>query len=238
MLAIPFGAIGALFGHLIMDITPSYLSVFGILALAGVVVNDSLVMVDFINTKVRAGEDLFESVVQSGTKRFRPILLTSATTFVGLVPLLFDRSLQAQMLIPMATSLAFGILFATAITLYLIPSAYVAAEEAGLYEKQVPARQLYSKMMRTLAQTGNGWVTFKDASNEKCNQTGETNEDGTPRVVHLSNLCTEILEVTDQQNTAVCNLGSLNLGAFFDSNGEFDYAHLGEVVRQVVPLLA
>jgi multidrug efflux pump subunit AcrB len=129
MLAIPFGAIGALFGHLIMDITPSYLSVFGILALAGVVVNDSLVMVDFINTKVRAGEDLFESVVQSGTKRFRPILLTSATTFVGLVPLLFDRSLQAQMLIPMATSLAFGILFATAITLYLIPSAYVAAED-------------------------------------------------------------------------------------------------------------
>jgi multidrug efflux pump subunit AcrB len=93
------------------------------------VVNDSLVMVDFINTKVRAGEDLFESVVQSGTKRFRPILLTSATTFVGLVPLLFDRSLQAQMLIPMATSLAFGILFATAITLYLIPSAYVAAED-------------------------------------------------------------------------------------------------------------
>ena len=115
--------------------------------------------------------------------------------------------------------------------------AYVAAEEAGLYEKQVPARQLYSKMMRTLAQTGNGWVTFKDASNEKCNQTGETNDDGTPRVVHLSNLCTEILEITDQDNTAVCNLGSLNLGAYFDAAGEFDYAHLGEVVRQVVPLL-
>ena len=115
--------------------------------------------------------------------------------------------------------------------------AYVAAEEAGLYEKQVPARQLYSKMMRTLAQTGNGWVTFKDASNEKCNQTGETNEDGSPRVVHLSNLCTEILEVTDQDNTAVCNLGSLNLGAYVDAQGEFDYAKLGTVVRQVVPLL-
>jgi ribonucleoside-diphosphate reductase alpha chain len=115
--------------------------------------------------------------------------------------------------------------------------AYVAAEEAGLYEKQVPARQLYSKMMRTLAQTGNGWVTFKDASNEKCNQTGEANDDGTPRVVHLSNLCTEILEITDQQNTAVCNLGSLNLGAYVDANAEFDYAKLGEVVRQVVPLL-
>jgi multidrug efflux pump subunit AcrB len=129
MLAVPFGAIGALFGHIILDITPSYLSVFGILALAGVVVNDSLVMVDFINQKVRAGEDLREAVIQSGTRRFRPIFLTSATTFAGLMPLIFDRSLQAQFLIPMAVSLAFGILFATTITLYLIPSAYLAAEE-------------------------------------------------------------------------------------------------------------
>jgi ribonucleoside-diphosphate reductase alpha chain len=115
--------------------------------------------------------------------------------------------------------------------------AYLAAEEAGLYDKQVPARQLYSKMMRTLAQTGNGWMTFKDASNEKCNQTGEANTDGSPRVVHLSNLCTEILEVTDQANTAVCNLGSLNLGAYVDEAGEFDYDRLGRVVRQVVPFL-
>jgi len=129
MLAVPFGAIGALFGHIIMDITPSYLSVFGILALAGVVVNDSLVMVDFINRKKREGMDLFEAVVQSGTRRFRPIFLTSATTFAGLMPLLFDRSLQAQFLIPMATSLAFGIVFATLITLFLIPCAYLAAEE-------------------------------------------------------------------------------------------------------------
>jgi len=129
MLAVPFGAIGALFGHLIMDITPSYLSIFGILALSGVVVNDSLVMVDFINQKVRAGMDLREAVIQAGTRRFRPIFLTSATTFAGLLPLLFDRSLQAQLLIPMAVSLAFGILFATLITLYLIPSAYLAAEE-------------------------------------------------------------------------------------------------------------
>jgi multidrug efflux pump subunit AcrB len=129
MLAVPFGAIGALFGHIILDIVPSYLSVFGILALAGVVVNDSLVMVDFINRKVRDGMDLREAVVQSGARRFRPIFLTSATTFAGLLPLIFDRSLQAQFLIPMAVSLAFGILFATAITLYLIPCAYLAAEE-------------------------------------------------------------------------------------------------------------
>jgi multidrug efflux pump subunit AcrB len=129
MLAVPFGAIGALLGHFIMGITPSYLSVFGILALAGVVVNDSLVMVDYINQKRHSGINLFDAVIQSGTRRFRPIFLTSITTFVGLLPLLFDRSLQAQLLIPMATSLAFGILFATIITLYLIPCSYLAAEE-------------------------------------------------------------------------------------------------------------
>jgi len=129
MLAIPFGVIGALFGHMLIGITPSYLSVFGILALAGVVVNDSLVMVDFINQRKREGQDISEAVIESGTKRFRPILLTSLTTFVGLVPLMFDPSLQAQLLIPMATSLAFGILFATAITLFLIPTSYLAAED-------------------------------------------------------------------------------------------------------------
>ena len=95
--------------------------------------------------------------------------------------------------------------------------AYQQAEQDGLYEKQVSARQLYSRMMRTLAQTGNGWMTFKDSSNLKCNQTGAANADGSPRVVHLSNLCTEILEVTDQDNTAVCNLGSLNLGSYVDA---------------------
>ena len=129
LLAVPFGVIGALLGHLIMDITPSYLSVFGMLALAGVVVNDSLVMVDFINQHRRAGDDLFDSVIDSGTRRFRPILLTSLTTFAGLVPLIFDSSLQAQFLIPMAVSLGFGILFATVITLYLVPAAYLAGED-------------------------------------------------------------------------------------------------------------
>jgi ribonucleoside-diphosphate reductase alpha chain len=120
-------------------------------------------------------------------------------------------------------------------------AAYREAEEAGLYERQVPARQLYSRMMRTLAQTGNGWMTFKDASNTKCNQTGVPDTNGSPRVVHLSNLCTEILEVTDQEHTAVCNLGSLNLAAFVvegvDGAPTFDFARLGEVVRQVVPFL-
>ena len=110
-------------------------------------------------------------------------------------------------------------------------AAYVKAEEEGLYERQVPARELYSRMMRSLAQTGNGWMTFKDASNTKCNQTGEPG-----RVVHLSTLCTEIIEVTDQDETAVCNLGSVNLGSLV-VDGAFDFERLGEVVRIAVPFL-
>jgi len=110
-------------------------------------------------------------------------------------------------------------------------AAYVKAEEDGLYERQISARDLYSRMMRSLAQTGNGWMTFKDASNTKCNQTGESG-----RVVHLSNLCTEIIEVTDQDETAVCNLGSVNLGALVNG-GEFNFERLGEIVRIAVPFL-
>ena len=132
LLAVPFGIIGALLGHLIMGVTPSYLSIFGMLALAGVVVNDSLVMVDFINRRRREqGMSLHEAVLTAGGARFRPILLTSLTTFAGLMPLIFERSIQAQFLIPMAVSLGFGILFATAITLYLIPSAYLISEDFG-----------------------------------------------------------------------------------------------------------
>ena len=110
-------------------------------------------------------------------------------------------------------------------------AAYQKAEEEGIYERQVSARELYSRMMRSLAQTGNGWMTFKDASNTKCNQTGTEG-----RVVHLSNLCTEILEVTDQSETAVCNLGSVNLGALV-ADGVFDFQRLAEVVRLAVPFL-
>ncbi|MDG2124942.1 MAG: efflux RND transporter permease subunit [Verrucomicrobiales bacterium] len=132
MLALPFGIIGALLGHIIMDVTPSYLSVFGMLALAGVVVNDSLVMVDYINRRRRDGLTLKAAALAAGARRFRPILLTSVTTFVGLMPLLLDNSLQAQFLIPMAISLAFGVLFATVITLYLIPCALLSAEDLGV----------------------------------------------------------------------------------------------------------
>jgi ribonucleoside-diphosphate reductase alpha chain len=115
--------------------------------------------------------------------------------------------------------------------------AYVEAESQKLYERQVPARQLYARMMRTLAQTGNGWMTFKDPSNARCNQTSDTTRPGeTPRVVHLSNLCTEILEVTSNAETAVCNLGSLNLGHFV-AGDQLDVERLGEVVRTAVRYL-
>ena len=126
---VPFGVIGALLGHMIMGVTPSDLSLFGIIAMAGVVVNDSLVMVDDINQRVRGGTPLREAVLQSGRLRFRPIFLTSLTTFVGLMPLMFDNSLQAQFLIPMAVSLAYGVLFATGITLLLIPCVLVVADD-------------------------------------------------------------------------------------------------------------
>ena len=111
--------------------------------------------------------------------------------------------------------------------------AYEEAEREKLYEVQLPARQLYSRMMRCLAQTGNGWMTFKDASNLRCNQTGQEG-----RTVHLSNLCTEIIEVTSDDETAVCNLGSVNLGEFVDTDSrKMDFERLGNVIRTVVPFL-
>lgn len=129
LLAIPFGIIGALLGHELLDMETSYLSLFGILALAGVVVNDSLVMVDFINTKRLEGKPVREAIMTAGARRFRPIILTSITTFAGLMPIIFEKSIEAQFLIPMAVSLGFGILFATVITLFLIPCAYSIGED-------------------------------------------------------------------------------------------------------------
>ncbi len=126
---IPFGMIGALIGHLIVGINFSALSVFGIIALAGVVVNDSIIMVDFVNKSVADGMAVSEAAVKSGTERFRAIMLTSLTTFFGLLPILTETSLTAQLVIPMAVSLGFGILFATVITLILIPCLYVILED-------------------------------------------------------------------------------------------------------------
>lgn len=126
---IPFGMIGAVVGHLLIGIPLNFLSFLGIIALSGVVVNDSIVVVDFVNKSKEEGVALLDAVVDAGAARFRAILLTSLTTFFGLVPILLETSMQAQFLIPMATSLAFGIVFATVITLFLIPSLYIILED-------------------------------------------------------------------------------------------------------------
>ncbi len=133
MLAIPFGIIGALLGHILLGVTPSYLSVFGMLALAGVAVNDSIVLMDYINQRRAEGKTLREAALEAGARRFRPILLTSGTTFVGLAPLMLAKSFQAQFLVPMAISLGCGVLFGTMITLFLVPCALLMAEDLGQF---------------------------------------------------------------------------------------------------------
>lgn len=129
MSVIPFGLVGAVLGHLVLGLSMSIMSVFGLVALAGVVVNDSLIMVDFVNRARAEGVALRHAVVDAGVQRFRAILLTSLTTFVGLAPIVLERSLQAKVVVPMAVSLAFGILFATVITLLLIPALYVVLDD-------------------------------------------------------------------------------------------------------------
>ena len=151
MAAIPFGLVGAIWGHMVMGLDVTMMSMFGLVALTGVVVNDSLVMVDFINRARRVHADVgdkvrqaggqprdrqaFEStglqlaIREAGSNRFRPILLTSLTTFFGLAPLMLERSMQAAFLVPMAVSLAFGVLFATFITLILVPTAYLILDD-------------------------------------------------------------------------------------------------------------
>jgi multidrug efflux pump subunit AcrB len=125
MSVIPFGIVGAIVGHLVLGMAVSVLSICGIIALSGVVVNDSLIMVDFVNRARKEGMSLMDAAISAGTQRFRAIILTSLTTFMGLMPIVFERSLQAQVVIPMAISLAFGILFATVITLLLVPALYL-----------------------------------------------------------------------------------------------------------------
>ena len=131
MTAIPFGIVGAVMGHLIMGYSLSLVSFFGIVALSGVVVNDSLVLIDLANRKRSLGQNGYAAMVNATVSRFRPILLTTLTTFFGLMPMIFETSRQARFLIPMAISLGFGILFATAITLVLVPSLYLILQDVG-----------------------------------------------------------------------------------------------------------
>jgi multidrug efflux pump subunit AcrB len=124
MSVIPFGFIGAVIGHVLFDVAISMLSIFGLIALAGVVVNDSLILVEFVNRGRSDNDSIDQALLGAGKKRFRVILLTTMTTFVGLLPMLFETSTQAQFVIPMALSLSFGIVFATTITLVLVPCLY------------------------------------------------------------------------------------------------------------------
>ena len=136
MSAIPFGMIGAIVGHVILGYDLSMFSLIGVVALSGIVINDSLVMIDLINRMRANGSSVFDAVMQSGTRRFRAIMLTTLTTFLGLTPLLLEKSIQAKFLIPMAISVAFGVVFATIITLLIVPSLYMIVEDL----RQIPPK--------------------------------------------------------------------------------------------------
>jgi len=129
MVSIPFGIVGAVIGHIIMGYSLSIISMMGIVALSGVVVNDSLVFIEFANRERKRGLSAHDAVASAGVRRFRPIMLTTLTTFCGLAPMIFETSMQARFMIPMAISLGYGILFATLITLALVPSLYMIVED-------------------------------------------------------------------------------------------------------------
>ncbi|MBU8921635.1 MAG: efflux RND transporter permease subunit [Bacteroidales bacterium] len=137
MVAIPFGIVGAIFGHIIMGFDISMMSLFGIVGLSGVVVNDSLVLIEATNRLRGNGKTHFEAITSAGKLRFRAIILTSITTFGGLIPMLLERSLQAKFLIPMAAGLGYGVLFGTVITLLLIPCLYLILEDLHILWKRV-----------------------------------------------------------------------------------------------------
>jgi multidrug efflux pump subunit AcrB len=139
MVAIPFGIVGAVIGHMIMGYELSIMSMMGIVALSGVVVNDSLILIDYANRlrQENASMTAFEAIHQAGVRRFRPIMLTTLTTFGGLSPMIFETSRQARFMIPMALSLGYGILFSTVITLVLVPCMYMLLDDAANLHKSI-----------------------------------------------------------------------------------------------------
>jgi multidrug efflux pump subunit AcrB len=149
MSVIPFGLVGAIAGHLLTGRNLSFMSVIGIVALSGVVVNASLVLVHRINARRSEGDSVRDAVCEAGLTRFRPIVLTSLTTFVGLTPILLETSMQAQFLIPMATSLAFGVLFSTGITLIVVPCGYLILEDLRGFASRERRPRIASAMTET-----------------------------------------------------------------------------------------
>ena len=132
MTAIPFGIVGAIIGHIILGFDLSLISFMGVIALSGVVINDALIMIDFANRKRLKHSD-FDAIHMAGLRRFRPIILTTLTTFGGLTPIIMETSRQSAYLVPMAISLGFGIVFATAIILILVPCLYMILEDIKLH---------------------------------------------------------------------------------------------------------
>jgi multidrug efflux pump subunit AcrB len=132
MTAIPFGIVGAVIGHIILGYDLSLVSLMGVIALSGVVVNDALIMIDYANKRRKEGDPIYQSIHEAGLRRFRPIILTTLTTFGGLAPIILETSSQAFYLIPMAISLGFGIVFATAIILVIVPCLYLIFEDLRL----------------------------------------------------------------------------------------------------------
>jgi len=129
MYAVPFGLLGAILGHFVMGLEVTLWSLIGMCAVSGIVVNDNLVLVDYINRLLKSGITLKQAIVEASVSRFRPIILTTLTTFFGLVPLMLEQSVQAKFLIPMTVSLGFGVIFATMVTLILVPSTYVIVSD-------------------------------------------------------------------------------------------------------------
>jgi multidrug efflux pump subunit AcrB len=143
MTAIPFGIVGAVIGHILLGYDLSLVSLMGVIALSGVVVNDSLIMIDYANKRRKEGNPIYTAIHEAGLRRFRPIMLTTMTTFGGLAPIILETSSQAHYLIPMAISLGFGIVFATTIILVIVPCLYLSLEDLRLLiEKGRTVRQM------------------------------------------------------------------------------------------------
>ncbi|AXY02473.1 efflux RND transporter permease subunit [Vibrio alfacsensis] len=134
MIVIPFGFLGALLGHIMLDVTLSVVSLLGVLALSGVVINDSLILIVEINRRIKEGQEAVKAIIDGACRRFRPIVLTTMTTFFGLAPMIWEPSNQAKLMIPMAISLGFGIVFATLITLVLLPCLYNILDDFKINE--------------------------------------------------------------------------------------------------------
>ena len=132
MAAVPFGIVGAVFGHLLFGLELGMLSMFGIVGLSGVVINDSLVLLDFVKEQRNTGKPIREAILIGAKTRFRPILLTTMTTFLGVFPLIIERSLQAKFLVPMAVSLGIGVVFATVIIMVMVPALTMLQHDMGL----------------------------------------------------------------------------------------------------------